>query len=228
MKANPQTILTLIALGTCTLLAAHPFATQAHAQAGNQAGKQPGIEVITPVFHQLVAYTLPPGFQVDPPEHANTKNYLRETVLKGETPERWTQMITLTGHQGLATASAQRMIDTMTGKIKSSCPQTFALKNIGPMQISGAPAYLALISCGRVADQGGTPGVFHSETAMLVAIQGSEDMYTVQWAERARSSESPLPFDDAKWQSRLAALRPIRVCARVEGEQAPYPSCIGK
>ena len=220
MTPHPQAILRLFALSTCTLLAACPLAAQ--------SGNQPGIQIITPVFHQLVAYTLPPGFKVDPPEQANAKSYLREHVLKGETPERWTQMVTLTGHQGLATASAQRMIDTMTAGIKSSCPQTFAFENIGPMQVSGAPAYLALVSCGRIADQGGAQGVFHSETAMLVAIQGSEDLYTLQWAERARSSESPLPFDDAKWQARLTTLRPIRLCTRVEGEQAPYPSCLAK
>ena len=186
------------------------------------------VEVVTPVFHQLVAYNLPAGFTLNSPEQSNAKSYLRETVLKGETPERWTQMITLSGHRGLGTVSAQLMIDTMTAGIKSSCPQTFALKNIGAIEVSGAPAYLALVSCGRVADTGGAPGAFHSETAMILAIRGSEDMYTLQYAERARSSESAIPFDEARWQARLAALKPIRVCARVEGEQAPYPSCVGK
>jgi len=70
-------------------------AASAHAQAPT------AFTVISPVFGQLVAFSMPSGFVVVS-ENANGPNYIREAVPKGETVERWTQMITLTGVKGLA------------------------------------------------------------------------------------------------------------------------------
>ena len=195
-----------------------------------QAPHANSFQIITPVFHQLVAFSLPAGFRIDSPEQVNARSYLRETVLKGETPEHWTQMITLTGARGAVGAglTAQRMVENLGNGYKSACPKTFAFENIGSAQISGQSGYLALLSCGRVADEGGAPGAVHSETAVILAIAGTEDVYTIQWAERAHASDAPLPFDDAKWQARLGTLKPIRICTRVEGEKEPYPSCLAK
>ena len=52
--------------------------------------------VISPVFGQLVSFAMPSNFSA---VFENTKggHYIREAVLKGETPERWTEMITVTG-----------------------------------------------------------------------------------------------------------------------------------
>lgn len=195
-----------------------------------QAPHADSFQVITPVFHQLVAYSLPAGFQLNPPEQVNAKSYLRETVLKGETPEHWTQMITLTGANGAVAAglTAQRMVETVGNGYRSACPKTFSVENVGSLEISGQSGYLALLSCGSVPDEGGAPGAVHSESAVILAIAGAEDMYTLQWAERAHASNAPLPFDDAKWQARMTMLKPIRICTRVQGEKEPYPSCLAK
>ena len=198
--------------------------------AAAQAPHADSFQIITPVFHQLVAFNLPPGFKIDAPEQGNAKSYLRETVLKGETVEHWTQMITLTGARGAVTAglTAQRMVGNIADRYKSACPGTFAFENVGKVEISGQNGYLALLSCGHVADEGGTAGAVHSETAVILAIAGTEDMYTLQWAERTHASDTPLPFDDAKWQARMTRLKAIRICTRVEGEKEPYPSCLAK
>jgi hypothetical protein len=200
------------------------------ALAAGQIPAGASVEVISPVFHQLVAYSLPSGFQFNAPEHANAKSYLREVPLKGQTVEHWTQMITLTGENG-ATATGltvEQMMNILASGYKSSCPQTFAYEPAGATTISGQKAFVALVSCGRVTDAGGAPDAVHSESAMILAIAGSQDMYTLQWAERAAPSDNPLPPDVAKWKERLHLLEPIHVCAEVPGEKAPYPSCLGK
>ncbi len=204
--------------------------TMADGQAGRAGTTPAAVQVVTPVFHQLVAYSLPTTFTLNEPEHSNAKSYLHETVLRGETLERWTQMITLTGENGLTEGgvTAQRMFDTMAEGIKRGCPETFASESIGDTTVSAQKAYVGMVSCGKVQDTGGEAHSSHSETALIVAIAGSHDMYTVQWAERGPAVGHPMAFDDVKWVARFHTLRPLRVCARVEGEAAPYPSCMGK
>src|SRR5206468_2173889 len=64
------------------------------------AQAQQSFRVISPIFGQLVTFTMPSNF-VAVFENAKGGHYSREAVLKGETPERWTQMITVTGEKGL-------------------------------------------------------------------------------------------------------------------------------
>ena len=81
-------------------------------------------------------------------------------------------------------------------------------------------AYAAVAGCGKVGADG------HSETALIIAVKGSSDAYTIQWAERTAPASSGGDIDEAKWQGRLHELMPIRLCAIVPGEAAPYPSCL--
>jgi hypothetical protein len=57
--------------------------------------------VISPIYGQLVRFSMPSNFAVAF-ENARDGNYIREAVLKGETVQAWTQMITVTGAKGLA------------------------------------------------------------------------------------------------------------------------------
>ena len=69
-------------------------------------------------------------------------------------------------------------------------------------------------------------GGAHSESALLVAIKGTADSYTIQWAERGPASARPMTFDDAMWKERFNKLGPIKLCPIKPGEAAPYPSCV--
>ena len=80
-----------------------------------------------------------------------------------------------------------------------------------------------MASCGRVE----TNADKHSETALIVAIKGRADYYTVQWAVRAPTA-GKAPIDETRWVARLRQLQPIRLCPIVAGERAPYPSCAGR
>jgi hypothetical protein len=180
---------------------------------------------ISRIFGQFVRVSMPMTF-VAASERTNGPSYVREAVLKGETVSRWTQMITVTGAKGLAgnpKVTPETFAGSIAGGFKNACPDTFAAEGLGATKFGGQDAYVAIASCGRVefgADK-------HSETALIVAIKGSADYYTVQWAERPASSEMPA-IDATKWQARLRQLQPIRLCPIVPGEAAPYPSCVGK
>ena len=77
--------------------------------------------------------------------------------------------------------------------------------------------------------------VLKGETALIVAVKGRSDYYTVQWAERAQGdgkadgkAGGKPAIDEARWLDRLRQLQPIRFCPRVPGESAPFPSCSAK
>src|SRR6185369_16338784 len=138
-------------------------------------------------------------------------NYIQESVRTGETVERWTQMITVTGAKGLVanpSFSPQSVLEALAGGFKRACPETFSLAGLGVFKVSGYDAFAGWISCGDV--QTGTDR--HSESAAIVAIKGASDYYTVQWAERAAPVNQPIVLDKEKWTDRLKQLSPIKVC----------------
>ncbi len=196
------------------------------ASAASAEGPVPAsFTVISPIFGQLVRFSMPSSF-IAVGENARGGHYLREAVPKGESAERWSQMITVTGAKGLAgnpDISPQAFAGSMVGGFKTACPDSFAAKALGPTRFGDHEAFVAVTGCGRIdasADR-------HGETALIIAVKGSADYYTVQWAERTSGTARPA-VEDAKWAERLRQLQPIRLCAIQPGEAATYPSCVGK
>lgn len=184
------------------------------------------VAAISPIFGQLVMLSYPKPFRVVF-ENAGPASYIREAVPAGETVESWRQMITVTGAKGLALkpgATPDGMAGSIAGGFERACPKTFAATGLGAIKIGDADAYVALASCGTVK----TGDTARSETAMIVAVKGTSDMYTIQWAERGAPSATPLAPDGAVWAGRLKQLAPIRLCPIVAGERAPYPSCVSQ
>lgn len=180
------------------------------------------LTVISPVFGQLVRFSMPANFKA---VSENTKEafYIREAVPNGETATQWSQMITVTGARGQASAatfSPQGLAGVIAGGFRRACPDSFVAKGLGATTFGDREAYAAVAGCGKVGADG------HSEIALIVAVQGSSDAYTIQWAERATTASSSPDIDEAKWQGRLRELMPIRLCPIVPGEAAPYPSCL--
>jgi hypothetical protein len=188
--------------------------------------KAPDPVVISPIFGQLVMFTLPSDFKTVF-EQPTAETYIREAVLKGETTEQWSQMITVTGAKAVAThpeLSAQYFAAQIAAGFQKACPATFSVKPLGPTTISDAEAFIAIASCGKVE----TSADKHTETALLVSIKGTDSIYTVQWAERGPANAENLTIDEDKWKARLAKLSPIRLCPIKPGEKPPYPSCVEK
>jgi hypothetical protein len=184
------------------------------------------VTAITPIFNQLVEFTVPPHFK-GVFQKLIRDFYIQESVLDGETVDQWSQMITLTGKQGTAAdpqASPRALLVNIAGGLQRACPSSFAILELGPKKIDGYDGFAGIASCGSV----GTGDAAHSETAMILAVKGSADFYTIQWAQRGTASDHPLAPDSATWVNRFKQLDPIRLCALIAGEAAPYPSCVGR
>jgi hypothetical protein len=179
--------------------------------------------VISPIFGQLVSFGMPSHFTVVF-EDTKDGHYIREAVLKNETTERWTQMITVTGERGMSLtpgSSPEKFAASIVDGFKAACPGSFAVAPLGVRKFGTVEGFVAVTGCGQI-DTGPTR---HSETALLVTLKGKTDYYTIQWAERGPGSDEP-PVNDGRWQVRLDELSPIDLCPIVPGEAAPYPSCV--
>ncbi|MBB6254711.1 hypothetical protein [Nitrospirillum iridis] len=191
----------------------------------NQAGHP--VRSISPIFSQLVLFTIPAGFKTVTEATNQGARYIREMVLDGETVDQWSQMITITGAKGLAASpnvTPQVLANLIAGGFKRACPDTFATQELGALTISGQPAFVVWASCGTAP---ATPGAApHSEAAVIFGIKGTDDYYTIQWAEREAASSQPLAFDGTKWTGRVAKLNPVKLCPIVPGERPPYVSCV--
>jgi hypothetical protein len=180
----------------------------------------------TPVFSQLVVFSLPPEFKSTKPTYEKNSSsfYLRQQVPDGETAGKWSRMITLSGTRGLAAnpeATPQRLLARMTLDFQRNCPDTFSTNAPGEQKIDGYDAYEVIVSCGRVQSDKQVYGL----SAVMLTVKGAKDFYTLQWTERGRDSAQPPAIDAAYWTRQLARLTPIRLCPIVPGESAPYPSC---
>ncbi|WP_136525407.1 hypothetical protein [Geomonas ferrireducens] len=217
-------LLLLSVLATCQFAAADD-----HVQKKNEieALRDQGysVKTISPIFGQLVMFSFPKGFTTVF-ENTNGNQYIRESVLTGETTKKWSQMITITGAKGLASspkATPQLLANRIAGGFKQACPASFSGAGLGGFKIDKSDAFAAVVGCG-VANP---TGDLYSETMLLIVIKGESDYYTIQWAERSTASPTPIKLDDAKWAERLKRLTPIKLCPIIPGESAPYPSCVG-
>ena len=197
------------------------------AAAGACAAAAPGGErVVVPVFHRLVAFTLPAPFKMSF-ERTSGNIYVREHVPEGQSSDEWTRMITLTGVQGMAYsagATPQGYLEALARGFQRHCPDTYVALDLGPQSLAHEPAFATVVSCGRVS----SGGKAHSETSVMVAIRGSDDFYALQWTERGPDSSHPLALDGRYWSARLAQLGPVTLCPLVPGEGPPYASCGGR
>jgi hypothetical protein len=186
-----------------------------------QAGASPTITAVTPIFGQLIAVKYPSQFRMVN-EETKGNYYLQESVKSGDTVNQWSEMITLTGRQGAASlpqASARGFVLNIFKDFQTACPATFSMLELGARSLDGRESFAAIGSCGAVSTaEEASKHAAHSETALIVGIKGSADIYTVQWAERGQPSNRPLILDPAIWADRFKQLEPIRVCEHGQNE----------
>ena len=87
--------MTIRSIAAATIAATLLLASSAQAQAPTS------VMVVSPVYSELVAFSIPSNF-VAGAERNDGTTYTREAVPKGETVEKWKEMITVTGAKGLA------------------------------------------------------------------------------------------------------------------------------
>jgi hypothetical protein len=183
----------------------------------------PSVTAISPIFGQLVAFSQPSDFVVAN-EKADGSRYIRDAVPKDETVDDWSQMITVTGAKELAlnrNVTTIQVASTIANGFQKRCPKSFAATSFGNMDIDGYRAFAVVAGCGSVDTGNGK----HAETALILAIQGGGDFYTLQWAERSAATDTPPEVEAPVWKERLERLGPIRLCPIIAGEGPPYPSC---
>lgn len=180
-----------------------------------------------PVYAQMIRFRVPVSYAPAFSKNNEGKFYIFEMVPKGETVERWTSMMTITGQNGAVTAipPLRDYIGNFFSRYQKACPKTFSAKPISDIKINGHVAVLVYFSCGQLLKAGYGPEG-HSESVVIAFIQGTKDLYSVQWASRGTGQDKPIPFDAAKWQDKLDMLNAVRLCEKVPGEASPYPSCI--
>jgi hypothetical protein len=178
-----------------------------------QAAANPSFTAVTPIFGQVIALRYPSQFRMAN-EETKGNYYLQESVKSGETVDQWSEMITLTGRQGAASlpqASAKSFVLNIFKDFQTACPATFSILELGPRNLDGRENFAAIGSCGSVSTAQANNAA-HSETALVLGIKGSADIYTIQWAERGQPSNRPLTLDPGLWADRFKQLEPIRVC----------------
>ena len=205
-----------------TFRALLPLVFISFGQAFAQAVPPPNatVQMIAPVFHEYVLFSLPGTFQVTAREQTNSASYLREIPLRGETVEHWTQLVTLSGANGMASkpgVTVQTLSQNLVSQYQAGCPDTFGVMPGTAGKISGVDAEFLLMGCGSVQDKNGRPGAMHSETTLMVVLKGSSDVYTLQWAQHGPSVQGHLKIDSAPWIKRMAILQPIKVCPLAGG-----------
>lgn len=186
-----------------------------------QADAGPSVTAVTPIFGQVMAITYPSQFKM---VNQETKGhyYLQESVKSGETVDQWSEMISLTGRQGAASlpqASAKSFVLNIFKDFQTACPATFSVLELGPRSLDGRESFAAIGSCGAVSTaEEESKHAAHSETALIVGIKGSADIYTIQWAQRGQPSNRPLVLEPGVWADRFKQLEPIHVCERGPNE----------
>ena len=177
-----------------------------------------GTIIVAPIYSQLVAVAVPAGFQAGF-ENERQGSYILELTPAGETVDQWTQLITVTGEKGgAAQMTATDMAASIGRGYQDACPTSFAARSLPVPNVRGAAEVFAgYLGCGSVK------GV--SEAMVFLVIKGTSEVYSVQWAERGTAQDKPLDVDPAVWRPRADALALTRICDKVSGELALYPSC---
>ena len=167
------------------------------------------------VHDRITAFALPEGF-LGAYENEADGSYLLEFVPEGQSVEDWTQMITLSGAEGLALQMPAPLdvAAAIGAGFRDSCPESYRGSDEGAQQVTGADAaHLVMFSCGAAGAE--TEGAL-----ILVALSGA-DVFTLQWAERGAA----MPPDPDVWLPRFETLLSLRLCPVVASEEPPYPSC---
>jgi hypothetical protein len=159
-----------------------------------------------------VIVATPKGF-VEAYKAASGPQSIVESVPKGESVEKWTQMFTVSTMKGLAkdtSVTPSQLIEGIAAGFKAVCPKSFTLTKLKE-EVAGGASQISYLRCGN-GNPAGSPA--YSESAVIAAIVSGSDVVTIQWAERSVPTFSPVIYEKANWQSRVDAIASARVCGK--------------
>ena len=175
------------------------------------------------LFSQVVVHPIPDHFKLAHLENVDGR-YLEQSVKEGENADHWTQMITVSGAQGLAEnhwSTPKRFAAALVQRYTDRCAGVLRVRDRGDLTISDHDAHAVLVGC-ELASKTGEP---YSESTLFLIIKGEKDFYTVQWSERNAPTSYAMGLDLPKWEERQAVLMPTRLCPVLAGVGDYTPSC---
>lgn len=187
---------------------------------------QQATRATAPVYGHVVVFAMPPGFE--PAHEAEGEgSYILELLPRGQTLQDWSEMVTLTGAQGLRPAlglTASELVDWGLDQLargyQDGCTAPIIAEVFNDAPPPGAAdAALAHLGCPETRSTG------KSEQMMFWVAAAGDDLYTLQWAERG-PADAGLAFDPPRWFDRFDLLKELALCVPATGEQAPYASCL--
>lgn len=185
---------------------------------------QQTIAAAMPVYAHVVRFPAPVGFNPAFQKDNEGRFFIFEMIPKGEHIMSWTQMLTVTGINGMKgpLPTPAQYLQNFTQGYRKACPDTFVSRPLSESAPKTNEPALFFIGCGKVDVPNDKP---RSEAVLVGFFASPKGIYSVQWAERGPALEKAPVFDEGKWRIRLDALKTARLCERVPGEAAPYPSC---
>lgn len=179
------------------------------------------------MFGELFAHQIPSGFKAQT-EQTRGGVYARTIVLATD-PDAgpWTQRVLVTANKDLGKqpdVTAKAVAMRIAQGFQQSCPTTFVGTSVADSRIeTGQPVHVVLVGCG--SHNLTTARTATSEIALVAVVKGAQNVYSVQWSERAAPQAAAPKLDPTIWGDRLKALNPLLVCEQKPNESAPYPSC---
>lgn len=211
------------------LLLLLPFETLAQSRTLPDGRPVSSVQISIPVFHQTISTTYPfddLDAVVDFQEIVGDRQgFIAEWVPEGETVHNWTQMLTITGYNQAASHLSRPAANVLVGALIQSLTENYRrgcqAVDIQPLRVErpvGTRAVDAVfLACNQVT------GARHGEAMVAIAVVGTQDLYSLQWAERFPGGQSPVP--DAIWQARLQSLAASRFCDPPAGSSRPPVIC---
>lgn len=200
---------------------ASPLAAQPTAASAPTTGST---RTVIPLHGQLLVFQQPAGFELLG-EQQQGALYLREALPAGEDRSNWTQMLTVLVHRGSPDgleASPGALVRGLAAAYQQACPRSFATRALADAALpEGHPLYAAVLGCGSL----GEGAQRRAEQVLVVTIKRAEVYFTLQWAQRGQAQERAPQLPMEQWAARFQQLAPLKVCDRLPGERAPYPSC---
>ncbi len=174
-----------------------------------RAQAKPAMTIVQRVYTRVVAFELPRGFVIGS-RSQSPKGYLVEYIPDGETVDRWTRMITVTGNLGVGRArragTGERTDDVTLAALifdPKTCPGR-VYRDLGPAPPQPVVTGRAIvIGCGAAAEPG-------SERGAIAFYRDDANAWTVQYAER---NNGTAPFDVAAAAGKLAKLKIAVACS---------------
>jgi len=150
-----------------------------------------GVRVSQGFFTQAVSIILPFANHSGEPDFSEVSstqtNAIIEWVPAGETVFDWTQMITVTALSGAGldgknsrypVTAAAAMLNRIGGRFQEACDGAHLMPIEAQPIANTRNVEAAVVVCERVTGQN------HGELAVILAVVGMSDLYTVQWAQR--------------------------------------------